>query len=100
YHLSGMPLALAPLSVNPRTLGEQPSVVRLFDISARKVYPSVLLPSQSVVSYSTFSPLPPVLRRRLFSVALSVSRWCGTPPVRWCAALRCPDFPPLLSPRR
>lgn len=37
--------------------------------------------------------LTPSLRRRLFSVALSVSRLPGIPPVKWCAALCCPDFP-------
>lgn len=31
---------------------------------------------------------------RLFSATLSVSRRSGNPPVRWCGALRCPDFPP------
>jgi len=32
------------LAANPRTSGEQPSNVRLFGISARKVYPQTLLP--------------------------------------------------------
>jgi hypothetical protein len=30
----------------------------------------------------------------IFSVALSVFRWCGTLPVRKYDALCCPDFPP------
>jgi len=58
-----------PLSANPRTSGEPPSIVRLFGISARKVYPNAMLPLQSVGSYTTFSPLPPVLKAVIF---------CGT----------------------
>jgi len=81
------------LAANPRTSGEQPSIVRLFGISARKVYPCSLLPIFSVGSYPTFSPLP--FARRLFSVALSMFHFIETPSVRWCAALSCPDFPPL-----
>lgn len=50
----------------------------LFGISARKVYPYNWLPSYTVVSYTTFSPLPTAYLsvgcRRLFSVALSVTR--------------------------
>lgn len=83
----------APLSTNPRTSNEQFLNVRLFGISARKVYPCLLLPIVSVGSYPTFSPLP--LSRRLFSVALSMFHFTETPSVRWCAALSCPDFPPL-----
>jgi len=64
-----------PHAANPRTSGEPPSGVRLFGISARKVYPYPLLPMDTVVSYTTFSPLPVHAigrSRRLFSVALSV----------------------------
>lgn len=47
-----------PLSANPRTSDEQSSIIRLFGISARKVYPNSLLPKYFVGSYPTFSPLP------------------------------------------
>lgn len=41
-----------------------------------------------------FHPYPDFMGR-LFSVTLSVPRLvAGAPPVRWCGALCCPDFPP------
>lgn len=54
------------------------------------------LPGQCVRSYRTISPLP-VCTGGIISVTLSVSGQLPTrpPPVRWCGALRCPDFPPL-----
>ena len=62
HHLSAMRLAPTPVSAYPRTSGEQPSIVRLLGISARKVYPNLLLPTNPVGSYPTFSPLPSPLR--------------------------------------
>ena len=59
----------SPVAANPRTSGEQPSNVRLFGISVRKVYPIILLPTQRVGSYPTFSPLPLLLKAVIF---------CGT----------------------
>lgn len=46
------------------------------------------------------SPAPPKERRRnrwLFSAALSVAALLRHPPVRWCGALCCPDFPSLIK---
>lgn len=84
----------APRSANPLTSGGPPSVVSLFGISARKVYPNVLLPSQCVGSYPTFSPLPynVTIKRRLFSVALAVSTGCGPFPLRSMAPCIAPTF--------
>lgn len=39
-----------------------------------------------------FHPYP-ACARRLFSVALSINARLHCPPVRWCIALYCPDFP-------
>jgi len=47
-----------PHAANPHTSDEQSSGACLFGISARKVYPYTLLPMCTVVSYTTFSPLP------------------------------------------
>ena len=60
------------LAANPRISDEQSSGIRLFGISARKVYPPAVLPQRDVGSYPTFSPLS-ASGGRLFSVALSVS---------------------------
>jgi len=57
YHLSGMLLA-QHLKLPTHGLHRAMSNVRLFGISARKVYPCALLPMHTVVSYTTFSPLP------------------------------------------
>lgn len=62
-------------------------------ISTHKVYPPGTLLRRGVRSYRTFSPLPPPERWRLFSVTRSVSPLRESPSVRWCGALRCPDFP-------
>jgi hypothetical protein len=56
-------------SCQPTDSCEPQSNVRLFGISARKVYPYTLLPVYTVVSYTTFSPLPALLRAVIF---------CGT----------------------
>ncbi len=71
-------------------------------ISTRKVCPSGQLPARSVRSYRTFSPLPRLTPGLLFSVTLSMPRRQvgGTPPVRWCGALCCPDFPPRKAAER
>lgn len=45
-----------PLSAYPPSSGEQPSNTGIFGISARKVYPTNLLPKKPVVSYTAFSP--------------------------------------------
>lgn len=68
------PLAL---SVYPPTLSEQLFGLRkihagIRDISTRKVYPLLLLPTITVRSYRTFSPLLPIAWERLFSATLSV----------------------------
>lgn len=47
-----------PRAANPHTSDEPSSGACLFGISARKVYPCNLLPGCTVVSYTTFSPLP------------------------------------------
>lgn len=100
HHLSAMRLAPTPVSAYPRTSGEQPSIVRLLGISARKVYPNLLLPTNPVGSYPTFSPLPSPLRQAqadkavIFcgTVCLSFLQDCAA--VSCCVALCCPDFPP------
>lgn len=71
-------------------------------ITTHKVYPHNLLLSHVVSPYLTFSPLP-------------LHKWRGgnflwhclypvpkdeTPFVKWCGALRCPDFPPVTSNQR
>lgn len=81
-------------------------------ISTRKVYPPRSLPTDIVRSYRTFSPLPHLDCSgawRLFSVTLAmlmlpsfnhlrgIKKDAQTPPVRWCGALCCPDFPPRFS---
>ncbi len=100
YHLSGTAIAgclyLPTHSRRPfaRNLDGQPNGRDIFGISARKVYPGLLLPAIPVGSYPTFSPSPHAAHDwQLFSVALSVTRLGGYPPVRWCVALCCPDFP-------
>lgn len=74
----------------------------IFDLTARKVYPSLALPPRTVSSYLTFSPLSSRWKSngKLFSVALSPPGKTGSPPVRWCGTLRCPDFPPCRKNRR
>src|SRR5690606_9225417 len=88
-----------PTPFGPEDPGEQPGrpikVYRnIFGISTRKVYPHCTLLHSSVRSYHTFSPLSHhhVTRRFVFcGTILSFPEEC--PPVRWCDALRCPDFP-------
>jgi hypothetical protein len=79
------------------TSGEQPSGVGIHGISARKVYPLLLLLTTVVGFYPTFSPLP-------FDVNIKPAViFCGTfssrksrePAVNRYVALRCPDFPTL-----
>lgn len=60
------------LSAYPGSSNEQLSTDPLHGISARKVYPFALLPTQTVGSYPTFSPSSYCTIRQLFSVALSV----------------------------
>src|SRR5436190_1781002 len=74
-------------------------------ISACKVYPQMMLPSNVVSSYLTFSPFQPTPlsppgkkyrgRSRLFSVALSVPERVGTPAIHrvHCSALSGLSFP-------
>lgn len=72
----------------------------IFGISTRKVYPQNILLYFGVCSYHTFSPLSrPKTRRYIFCgtvlsfLCLSWTNKDEDPPVRWCDALRCPDFP-------
>ncbi len=64
-------------------------------ISTHKVYPLRLLLAKSVRSYRTFSPLP--IRAVIFcdTCCITKNEFSATPSVRWCGALRCPDFPHL-----
>ena len=63
-------------------------------ISTHKVYPYLTLRPGIVRSYHTFSPLS---RHEagtvIFCDTCCIPNLIGTPPVRWCGALRCPDFP-------
>lgn len=69
-----------PLSANPHTSGEPPSGACLFGISARKVYPHIVSPRHSVVSYTTFSPLPQRTRAVILCGTVC-SRQAGTYPL-------------------
>jgi|GEM_PF-1754740 len=94
-----------PLAAYPPARASSPSVpitrgiTGVHDISTHKVYPPHLLPSGAVRSYRTFSPLPRLLRTVIFCDTLCTSAFAEAPPVRWCGALRCPDFPPALPLR-
>lgn len=57
----------------PMSLGEQPSITHLFDISAHKVYPILMLPLKFVSSYLTFSPLSYFFFKKSMTVI-----FCGT----------------------
>lgn len=63
-------------------------------ISTHKVCPSSRLPGNTVRSYRTFSPLPRHECRGGYFLRHSLFPITRDPPVRWCGALRCPDFPP------
>lgn len=90
-----------PLAAYPPARASSPStptkgwgITGVHDISTRKVYPPRLLPASAVRSYRTFSPLSRVLGTVIFCDTLWPPTFVGVPPVRWCGALRCPDFPP------
>ncbi len=59
----------------------------------------LLSPAMLVVSYTTFSPLPPPCDGSAVSLSAALSVTPPSPvmflPVRKHGALRCPDFPPL-----
>lgn len=76
------------------THGDQ-IVQDIHGISTHKVYPSAQLPDGIVRSYHTFSPLLRLAERYSFCDPVCTSSLPEEiPPVRWCGALRCPDFPP------
>lgn len=50
----------APVTLNPSASREPLSSADIRELSIRKVYPLVMLPSPTVVSYTTFSPLPAI----------------------------------------
>jgi len=62
----------------------------LFDLAPDGVYRYSESLQRTVVSYTTFSPLP---EGGFFSVALSIACNCRPHPVREHPVLRCPDFP-------
>ncbi len=69
----------------------------LLGLSTHKVYPGRMLPPGPVRSYRTFSPLP---FGCYFLWHLLCPEKTEQPPVRWCGALRGPDFPPFHSMKR
>lgn len=90
-----------PQAAYPPARASSPSIpiardiTGVHDISTRKVYPPSRLLGNAVRSYRTFSPLSRVLGTVIFCDTLCAPAFAGAPPVRWCGALRCPDFPPL-----
>ena len=92
-----------PRSAYPGPSGGPPSSDPIHGISAPKVYPSAMLPLQTVGSYPTFSPFPASLPSKGGRKTSSYFLWHCLFPVarnpainRW-VALSCPDFPPRLS---
>lgn len=92
-----------PLPTYRSTLSEQLFSFRnrnIRDIAARKVYPQSMLPLIVVGSYPTFSPFPIIATATTGSYFLRhfLSPILHQGPfVKWCEALRCPDFPLLLK---
>lgn len=60
----------APVTFNPSASCEPPSSADIRELSIRKVYPLMMLPPLTVVSYTTFSPLS----RNEFGTVI----FCGT----------------------
>jgi len=65
--------------------------VGLFGLSTPEVCRAFAVASKAVVSYTPFSPLPPLGWRFVFCG--TVCQPCGCLPVRKQVALCCPDFP-------
>ena len=76
----------------PALLSMRKTSQSLFDLAPDGVYRSNQSLDRTVVSYTTFSPLP---KGGIFSVALSILQF-ATPPVRGYPVLWCSDFPLLI----
>ena len=86
----------APVTLNPSASREPLSSADIRELSIRKVYPPANLHLRDVVSYTTFSPLSRLSRDGYF-LRHYLFPGEGKPPVRWCGALYCPDFPFLFA---
>lgn len=108
HHLSAMPFARHLLRSTPqpfpinRESREPLSKADIRELSIRKVYPLTVLLQSTVCSYHTFSPLHPKSLKGLKRCGYFLRHYLfpafgGKPPVRWCGALHCPDFPFLFT---
>ena len=61
----------APVTSNPSTSCEPLSSADIRELSIRKVYPLTALLQLTVVSYTTFSPFPELLRVVIFCGTIS-----------------------------
>ena len=99
YNLAAYP----PLRIVANAANEPPACLSAPAVYVALQHPKFTHPAHYCAGpwalTSHFHPYPPC-SRRLFSVALFLSRKIEKPAINRCIALRCPDFPPRINAER